>query len=147
MIRFHQDRLLPFSREHLYGIISDVASYPHFVPWCKSCTLTGQCFDGSLTADMLVGFDGLAATYQSKITLTPPDTVEVLGDGNLFDHLSTKWQLQSLGPTMTHVSFDLAFAFKSSMLQTLAGSAFEKVAHKIMDAFEQRARDLGKAPF
>jgi coenzyme Q-binding protein COQ10 len=141
----HLERVLPYKQEHLYQVITDVGSYPEFIPWCKKCCLMATYEDGSIIAEMEVGFKGVFASYHSHITCVPFSQVIVEGQGDLFHHLKTMWTLKALGASLTHVSFDLEFVFKSPIMQTLAGSAFEMITLTIMEAFEVQAqKTLGR---
>lgn len=145
MITSRIERLLPFSQQHLYALIIDVESYPTFIPWCQSCAITDRFEDGSMKAQMMVGFDRIAAHYSSYVTCVPKTQVHVTGEGDLFQHLETLWVLKALGSHMTRVTFDVTFSFKSPLLHSLAKGTFEKVTGTIMDAFETRARHLSSS--
>lgn len=139
MIRFEQTRILTFKVQELYDLIADVESYPAFVPWCKKCTILCKDSDTHLICKMDVGFDAIFTSYESEVNLVPYTQVLVTGKGDIFRHLSTHWKLTPLSPQLTQVCFLISFSFKSDTLHKLASKTFQRVAHKMIQAFEDQA--------
>lgn len=77
-----------YTRQQLYEVVSDVGSYPHFVPFCTGSRIITRFLepnskgDASLQrmimdAELTVGFLALKESYVSRVTCIPFESVEV----------------------------------------------------------------------
>jgi len=55
-----------------------------------------------------------------------------------FSHLENRWTFKPLEKGC-EVTFDIDYAFRSRIFQTLAGAVFDTVVRKMVEAFEKRA--------
>jgi ribosome-associated toxin RatA of RatAB toxin-antitoxin module len=70
-----------------------------------------------------------------------------VGESMLFSHLDSTWGFEP-GPTPASVwlTFDIDFAFKSSLYRQLADVFFEEVVQRMIGAFEGRCQQLYGQP-
>ncbi len=76
-----------YRRSQLYNIVTDVDSYPHFLPFCtnarilsKSATLAADAIKPAgiqMEAEMTVGFMAFKETYISNVYCIENESVEV----------------------------------------------------------------------
>lgn len=139
----HESRVLPYSADLMYAIVSDVEKYPEFLPWVTALKITRRISETQFEAEMRVGFAGINERFNSQVTLDPEaHTIDVVKvSGGPFRMLENHWRFSPRGDTCD-VDFAIAFEFRSAMLNMLAGAAFERVMVKMADAFEVRARAL-----
>ncbi|KAI3396395.1 hypothetical protein diail_12203 [Diaporthe ilicicola] len=165
-------RTLPYSREKLYDLIVDVDAYSSFLPYCQHSRVTawsssspdsgGRAWptEGELT----VGFGPVTQSYTSRIVCVPGRSIEALSgrdeaaatrrDGaaasgsssNPFESLVTKWTVRDaivkrIGSWST-VDLDLSMRLADPLVQMMLSRVVDETATKMIDAFEQRARDL-----
>ncbi|KAI9829504.1 MAG: hypothetical protein M1819_006324 [Sarea resinae] len=77
-------RTLPHAASSLYKIISDVASYSAFVPYCQSSTVTrwsapdAQGRRWASEADLSVGWGGVQEKFTSRVFCAPERVVEAV---------------------------------------------------------------------
>ena len=71
-------------------------------------------------------------------------TIEVLETEGPFKTLENRWRFTPKDQGC-EVEFCIEFEFKSRLLHSVAGHAFEKVLLKMTDAFEARAAALSRA--
>jgi len=125
-------------------VVSDVAHYKEFVPWCQRSVITQERPPDFVEAELEVGFKMFVERYSSQVYLTAPSKVlSKVSDSTLFDHLDTTWEFKR-GPTpsTTWLSFDLDFAFKSPLYRHIANIFFDEVVKRMMSAFEGRCKHL-----
>ncbi|EIN10774.1 hypothetical protein PUNSTDRAFT_100548 [Punctularia strigosozonata HHB-11173 SS5] len=108
---YHQQKILPYTRRQLYNIVSDVSSYPNFVPFCTNARilttspiLQPMSSDRAqqlpapsvMEAELTVGFMSLKESYVSRVTCVPHDSVraEASSSTPLFKTLVTEWRFQ-----------------------------------------------------
>ena len=141
MPRHHEVRDLPFSAEQMFGLVTDVARYPEFLPWVVAMRVRSETATETV-ADMIVGFKGLRESFTSRVVKQPPSRVEVdYLDGPL-KHLNNVWRFADLPGGGCRVDFVVDFAFRNRMFEALAGQVFDKALRRMIAAFEDRARAL-----
>lgn len=136
-------KLVGYSPEQMYFIVSDVGNYKTFLPFCKKSDVLFKEKD-FLKAKLEIGFPPLVESYISHVTLKQNEMVKaVCTDSRLFDHLITIWQF-SPGVRDTSntsvVTFYLSFQFKSLIYSQMANIIFNELVHKMENAFLKEAR-------
>lgn len=136
-----ETRVLPYTADLMYAIVSDVETYPQFLPWVTGLRIVRRISDRVFDSEMRVGFAGLNEHYTSRVSLDPDaHTVDVVQvGGGPFRMLETHWRFTPRGDKCD-VDFAIAFEFRNPLLNMVAGKAFERVMLKMADAFEARAR-------
>lgn len=149
---------LPFSRDHLFSIVSDVAAYEEFVPYCIQSRIlsseeASRYRQSSLNpnqssqdteeflAELTVGFGNLKEQYTSKV-IVDREKGQVIAEAiptPLFQHLRTSWTIQSLSPNKSKVDFEVHYAFSNPFYAAMAKAAMHKMASQMIGAFERRA--------
>ena len=141
MPRHEETRALPYSAEQMFNLVSDVASYPAFLPWVSAIRVRSDD-ETEMVADMIVGFKGLRETFTSRVHKERPTSVRVdYVDGPL-KHLTNEWRFRDDGAGGVMVDFAVDFAFKNQLFEMLAGQMFDRALRKMINAFEERAAEL-----
>ncbi len=136
-----ETRHLPYSPEQMFDLVSDVSSYPQFLPWVSAIRVRSDD-ESEMVADMIVGFKGLRESFTSRVHKHRPDAVRVdYLDGPL-KHLHNLWGFRSDGQGGTLVDFLVEFEFKNRLFEMMAGQMFDKALRKMIGAFETRAAEL-----
>lgn len=139
MISYRDEKDLPYPLERVYGLISDVESYPSYLPWCKSVEIYAENPDG-FQADMSVGFGLFFETFRSHVTLRPNEEIRIRAEKGLFSHLDACWRFDTLEEgASTRVSFEISFSFSSPLWQGMIGGLFTEAAQKLTASFEEQA--------
>jgi len=145
MPRHRESRILPYTADIMYGIVADVEKYPQFLPWVTGLKIIRRVSDTIFDAEMRVGFAGLSERYISRVTLHPEsyciDVVKT--EGGPFRQLENRWRFTPRGD-VCDVEFYVAFEFRSTLLNLVAGKAFQLVTAQMAGAFEVRARALSR---
>ncbi|KAJ7283690.1 dehydrase and lipid transport-domain-containing protein, partial [Mycena rebaudengoi] len=165
---YHEEKSLPYTRQQLYSVVADVASYKHFIPFCSASRVlstTGPTqIPTLLDAELTVQFLAFKESYVSRVTCTPLESVKAVASSStpLFKTLTTTWRFQSIPPSAstppaagdslslrqstdsspTLVSLDLAFAFANPLHATVSSAFFGQVSKLMVNAFEQRCADV-----
>jgi coenzyme Q-binding protein COQ10 len=123
--------------------VAEVENYPLFLPWVVALRVLSRRPDG-LVAEMAVGYGGLRERYTSDVRLDPQArTIDVIEIEGPFKKLENRWRFTPKDQGC-EVEFCIQFEFKSRLLHSVAGQAFEKVLLKMTDAFEARAAALSR---
>ncbi|KAH9959820.1 dehydrase and lipid transport-domain-containing protein [Russula dissimulans] len=111
----HQERrVFPYTCRQLYAVVSDVASYPSFVPFCTHSRilvpLTPVPTPDSpnaqqMMAELTVAFHAFTERYTSRVTCVPYQSVRAVASSAtpLFKTLETTWRFQPASRRSPHM--------------------------------------------
>jgi ribosome-associated toxin RatA of RatAB toxin-antitoxin module len=140
----HKSVLIWYSAEEMFALVTDVAKYCEFLPWCDHSTVSGLEPD-VLKAEIGIAFSGIHQTFTTRNTHVPEREVRMkLVDGP-FSNLDGCWKFQPLGEAgqrACKVTLELHYAFKSAALAALVGPVFDRIAGTLVDAFVKRAEQV-----
>ncbi|MBL8333037.1 MAG: type II toxin-antitoxin system RatA family toxin, partial [Rubrivivax sp.] len=135
-----------YSPREMFDLVTDVRSYPAFLPWCESAEVLQQHDDG-VTARLGLAYKGVRHAFTTRNANVPGERVTLsLVDGP-FRQLDGVWQFLPLGrpggdPTACKVEFDLQYAFASPALEAVVSPVFDRVADTFVDSFVRRAESV-----
>ena len=115
MPTWSEKRRLPYTPEQLYDLVVDVERYPEFLPWCLAAKIRKRQGD-MIHADLVIGFKMFRERFTSKITLSPPDRIDVAYADGPFRYLDNHWIFVPT-PDGTEIDFFVDFEFKNRVLQ------------------------------
>jgi coenzyme Q-binding protein COQ10 len=139
-----EERVLPYTPEQLFALVADIERYPEFLPWCVGARIRER--EANLVvADLIIGFRMVRERFTSRVSLDPPQRIDVAYAEGPFRHLNNHWSF-SPDPAGCRVGFFVDFEFKSRLLQRLIEVLFSEAVRRMVGAFEKRARDLYDAP-
>ena len=136
--------LLWYSPSEMYALVTDVESYPAFLPWCQSAQVLKHHADG-VTARLGMSYMGVKQSFTTRNHQTEPATVRLQLIDGPFSELEGLWLFKALGaagtgPAACKVEFDLRYAFASPALEAVVSPVFDKVADTLVESFVQRAQ-------
>ena len=135
-----EERVLPYTPKQLFDLVADIERYPEFLPWCVGARIKERRPD-LIVADLIIGFRMFRERFTSRVSLDPPERIDVAYAEGPFRHLNNHWSF-SPDPGGCRVGFFVDFEFKSRLLQRLIEVLFSEAVRRMVGAFENRARDL-----
>ncbi|CAI4230816.1 unnamed protein product [Auanema sp. JU1783] len=139
---YSEKRLIGFSREQMYDVVSNVSEYNQFVPWCRKSIVHHEHSNSQL-AELEIGFPPLVESYTSRVIHVRPAVVHsVCVDHKLFKTLDTTFRFgsgKSDNPNTCTLHYDLTFEFQSSLHSRIAHLFFDQVVKTMVTAFLSRA--------
>lgn len=133
--------LVPYSSDEMFQLVSDVESYPAFLPWCGGASVE-HLEDGSRLAQIQIAFKGLRQSFTTRNQHSPGQRIVMQLHDGPFRALAGHWQFLSLSADACKVGFELEYHFSSRLLEKLVGPVFEHITSSMVDAFVIRAEDL-----
>lgn len=137
----HKSVLLWYSPQEMYTLVTEVAHYPQFLPWCTSArelSVEGR----STLVEIGIAFSGLHHTFTTRNEHVLNRQLNIkLVDGP-FSRLDGEWLFTPLGDGSQRackVALTLTYGFDHVSLEKLAGPAFDHIALSMVDAFVKRA--------
>lgn len=129
--------------DQMYSVVSDVANYNKFVPFCKKSHVLKSTPE-FLKADLIIGFPPIVESYTSNVTLVRPRMVKAIcTDGRLFNHLDTIWKFS---PALKNnlqsciIDFHISFEFRSALHSHFAHLFFDALVRQMEVAFINEAK-------
>jgi len=140
----HKSVLIWYSAEEMFALVTDVARYPEFLPWCDRAAVLEQDAQG-MKAEVGIAFGGIHQTFTTRNDHVPGRKVAMkLVDGP-FSRLDGHWNFTPVGNEQQRackVELDLHYSFKNAALAALVGPVFDRIAGSLVDAFVKRAEQV-----
>jgi hypothetical protein len=136
--------LLWYSPEEMYALVTDVAQYPQFLPWCDRAAVLSQDEDG-VTAEVGIAFSGIRQSFTTRNSHTAHRQVDMALVKGPFSQLEGQWTFTPVGDGSQRackVNLSLCYGFDSAVLARLIGPVFDKIAATLVDAFVKRAQQV-----
>jgi len=138
--------LLWYSPGEMYALVTDIARYPEFLPWCDRAELL-QSHDDGVTARLGLNYRGVRHAFTTRNHHHRPERVVVTLVDGPFSKLDGEWRFVALGRPGSEepackIEFELRYAFASPTLETLVSPVFDRIANTFVDSFVARAEDV-----
>ncbi|CAN6674957.1 coenzyme Q-binding protein Coq10p, mitochondrial [Trichomonascus vanleenenianus] len=139
-------KVLPYSPELIYSVVSNVEHYSQFLPYCHESTITQYDTQSKPKRAILkVGWKQFEETFESHVECSDNTvTARVANEHPLFTTLYTQWSIHPI-PNQDKkcvVDFQLQFAFRNPIYNTVSKSFGPTLANIMVKAFRDRAHDL-----
>lgn len=136
--------LIWYTAHEMYTLVTDVANYPQFLPWCDHAQVVDEDAQG-MTAEVGISFGGVRQTFTTRNTHILDEEVGMTLVQGPFSQLDGVWRFHALGDgnqRACKVELVLNYGFDSATLATLVGPVFDKIAASMVDAFVKRAQQV-----
>jgi coenzyme Q-binding protein COQ10 len=136
-----EKRILPHTREQMFGLVIDIERYPEFLPWCVATRVREREGDNS-TSDMIIGFKVFREKFTTQVTASRPGRIDVSYSKGPFKYLNNHWVFEPHGDGECLIDFYIDFEFRSKFFQKAIGGVFNEAVQHMISAFEKRADEL-----
>ncbi|MFT5066651.1 MAG: coenzyme Q-binding protein COQ10 [Reinekea sp.] len=145
MTTHSETKFLPYTAQQMYDLVSDVASYPKFLPWTAATRIRSTTDQGDhveMRADLVISFKVFREMFGSRVLLWPADKkIDTAYLDGPFKHMQSQWQFVDVDGGCD-VSFNVDFEFKNRLLQGAAGLFFYEAMQRVVRSFEARAAEI-----
>ena len=145
MARHSESRRLPYSAPQMFALVSDIESYPEFLPWCSAAFIRRSSDHDDhrlLDADLVISFKLFRERFRSRVHLF--HTKELITIRHLdgpMAHMNSRWQFDTCEEGCI-IRFEIDYEFSSRALRALISIVFYEAMQRVVSAFENRARHL-----
>ncbi len=139
MALVHKSVLIWHSAQQMYDLVTDVATYPEFLPWCGGVDIKASTPE-HMRATIRIDFKGVKQSFTTDNIQVPGSEIRMqLVDGP-FSSLGGLWRFTPLeGGQACRIDFDLEYHFSNRVVDAVIGPVFGHIAKTFVDAFVQRA--------
>jgi ribosome-associated toxin RatA of RatAB toxin-antitoxin module len=144
MKNIHKSVLIWYSPDEMFRLVTDVARYPEFLPWCDQARVLESDAHGML-AEVGISLGGIQQTFTTRNTHEDGRSVGMALVKGPFSNLNGTWRFLPVGDGTQRackVELDLVYGFSSATLAALVGPVFDKIAASLVDAFVKRAENV-----
>ena len=137
----HKSVLIWYSATEMFDLVTDVSSYPQFLPWCNKSAILSED-DQGMTAKVGLSMAGLSQSFTTRNTHIKDRKVSLTLVDGPFSKLEGQWDFTPVvkaADRACKVEFALSYDFDSVALAALVGPVFDKIAGSLVDAFVKRA--------
>ena len=140
----HKSVLIWYSAAEMFALVTDIASYPQFLPWCDKAVVLKEDADG-MTAKIGLSMAGIKQTFTTRNTHEKNRKVSLALVDGPFSKLAGHWDFRPVGKAgerACKIDFTLGYDFDNAALAALVGPVFDKIAGSLVDAFVKRAEQV-----
>jgi ribosome-associated toxin RatA of RatAB toxin-antitoxin module len=140
----HKSVLIWYSPQEMFDLVTRVAEYPQFLPWCDHAKVI-EVDEAGVTAEVGISFSGVRQTFTTRNTHTAGRQVAMQLVNGPFSKLEGQWNFLPVGQgdqRACKVELTLHYGFSNAMLGKLIGPVFDKIAASLVDAFVKRAQQV-----
>ena len=140
----HKSVLIWFSPQEMYELVTAVADYPKFLPWCDHAKVL-ETHAGGVTAELGMAFSGIRQTFTTRNAHVPGREVAMQLVNGPFSKLEGCWTFAPVGngdQRACKVELTLNYGFSNAVLGKLVGPVFDRIAASLVDAFVKRAEQV-----
>ena len=139
--------LLWYSPREMYALVTDVPSYPEFLPWCERAEVLERHDDG-VTARLHLSYLGVRQSFTTRNVQAEAESVRLqLVDGP-FSALHGSWRFLPVparggaDAKACKIEFALHYAFRAGALEALVSPVFDRIADTFVESFVKRAEQV-----
>jgi ribosome-associated toxin RatA of RatAB toxin-antitoxin module len=139
----HKSVLIWYSAQEMFDLVTDVAKYPQFLPWCDQAKVLEEDERG-MKAEVGIAFGGIRQRFVTRNDHEPGRKVHMKLVEGPFSKLDGEWQFKPVGEDQRacKVELELRYGFENAALAALVGPVFDKIAGSLVDAFVKRAEQI-----
>lgn len=130
--------LIRYSAERMFDLVTDVADYPNFLPWCGGVEIRHQD-ETSMEARIDIRFKGIHQHFATHNTQRRPERIDMEFTEGPFKRFTGYWNFIPLRDDACKVEFALHYEFSSIILEKLIGPVFNHIANTFVESFVKRA--------
>lgn len=138
------ERVLPYAPADLCRMVGDVREYPKFIPFLQSLRVVKEeprpegGWEG--VASATVGWKAITERFSTTVRCEPAKgEVDVALVSGPLHALDNRWRFEP-HEKGARVRFWISYQFKNALLQAAISANRDRLATKIMSAFENEAR-------
>jgi ribosome-associated toxin RatA of RatAB toxin-antitoxin module len=133
--------LVLYSTEEMYSLVSDIESYPSFLPWCRSTQVLSRNGD-ELRARIEMHKGKVHKSFTTRNRLQKNKMIEIRLLEGPFLRLEGFWHFEALRSDACKVSLHMDFEFSNAVLRLAIGPVFKQITNSLVDAFCRRAVEI-----
>jgi len=122
----------------MYELVTNVADYPKFLPWCGGVDIRRQDEHG-MEVRIDIHFGGIKQYFATRNVHQRPTRIDMAFVDGPFRQLTGHWQFTPLRADACRIDFALHYEFSNFFLEKIIEPVFHHIASTFVDSFVKRA--------
>ena len=138
MKKIHKQEEINVDVHTIFNLINNVEDYPSFLPWCTKTEVTKES-ENTIIGKIFISKSFIKWNFSTKnlIDINKSITLSLI-DGP-FDQLNGQWSFKSIDKNNTHVTLEIDYKFKSSLIEISIEPIFQSIMNSILKSFIDQA--------
>lgn len=138
MPKLDRSVILDASLKRAFDVVSDVESYPQFLPGCKTVRILESLNEDSVV-EVVLSWAGFSDSFITKNHSVKEDYIRMeLSEGPFYE-LSGVWNFEPIGDLGCRVGLELSYELKGIAL--VGRGLVERSVDRLVMAFEQKIQN------
>ena len=138
MENFSCKRMVPYSSEQMFDLISDVEHYPEFLPDLRNTRLLER--EGNLPrVDQELDWGAFRIRFCSRVIYNRPTRIDISATEDPFRQLSIRWVFEPADHMCCSINLRIGYELRSTVLRHIIKPIITSRLRGIASAFEERA--------
>jgi ribosome-associated toxin RatA of RatAB toxin-antitoxin module len=133
--------LIRHSAEQMFDLVTDVADYPNFLPWCGGVEIHHQD-EASMDAKIHINFKGIRQHFSTHNSQQRPTRIDMAFTDGPFKKFTGSWRFTPLREDACKIEFALHYEFSNFLLEKIIGPVFHHIANTFVESFVKRADQI-----
>ena len=137
-----------YSKKDLIELVLKIDDYQFFLPWCinsKILTINKKKKDLKIIANLEIGFKSFREIYTSEVIyINQNSKIEVTSINGNIKNLLNIWEFEEIEKKSCNVFFFINIELTNPIVNILFNKFFNYGFEKILNSFEQRAKETIK---
>lgn len=142
--RIERQALVDCSVAQMYALVTDIPSYPRFLPWCVGASVIEETPKPGPAVVVVAHLDLAWGPIRYRLVTRndnePPGRVSMHLVRGPLDQLAGTWTFDALASGQTRVALDLRFTLAHRMTSLLVAPLISEALETLTDAFVLEAR-------
>lgn len=127
-----------YTQDQMYALVNDIASYPRYLPMCKSVQVHSESAR-QVKATITLAKGNIRLHFTTANTMEPGKYIHMNLVEGPFKFLRGFWRFDPNVRGGCDVSLQLDFEFSNPLLRLALGGFFKEVVESLIDAFCKQA--------
>ena len=131
--------IVPHTPAQMYSLVSDIAHYPDYLPWCPKTVIKDQT-ETNVVASVYIEYLKIKTHFTTQNVYVLDKSINMYLVDGPFKELVGTWLFTPLGNDCCKIDFRLQYKFSNIVIEKLIGPVFEFVSKNIVDCFVKQAK-------
>ena len=122
----------------IFNLINNIENYPSFLPWCTKTEVTEES-EKSKIGKIFISKSFIKWNFSTKNLIDINKSINLSLIDGPFDELNGQWSFKSIDKNNTHVTLEIDYKFKNSLIEISIEPIFSSIMNSILKSFIDQA--------
>ena len=138
MKKIYKEEEINVTMPTIFNLINNIEEYPKFLPWCKKTEVTKES-ENSQIGKIFISKSFINWSFSTKNIIVRNKSISLSLIDGPFDNLDGSWNFKMIDDNNTHVSLEINYKFKNSLIELSIEPIFTTIMNSILESFVDQA--------